>query len=162
MFDAQTSALAHRSLSTLRSNATEDGWRRWVAAQNWGCLAPSARHPCRTGPEIESSSVRCGIFWNDQMMSFLTELSIITRKTTYMPALTGFASPRLRVNQAFKIKNLQARPSEKTSSPIKPNQGFIDEKNSEFFSGHFYRKSLANLQKMPQKHVNLSQKTCNL
>jgi len=65
-------------------------------------------------------------------------------------------------NLVFKIKNLLQKTKTSSSSPIKPNQGFIDEKNSEFFSGHFYRKSLANLQKMPQKHVNLSQKTCNL
>ena len=149
MFDAQTSALAHRSLSTLRSNATEDGWRRWVAAQNWGCLAPSARHLCSTGLGIASSSVRSSIFWNDQMMSLLTELvHHHTHKTTYMPALRGFTSPRLRVNQAFKIKNLQARPSEKPSNPIQPNQGLFDEKNSEFFSGHFYGKSLGNPQKL--------------
>ena len=42
-----------------------------LAAQGFGCLAPSARHLCRTGPGIASNSVRCGIFWNSRTMSLL-------------------------------------------------------------------------------------------
>ena len=101
MIDTQSSALAHRSL-----------WRRRVAVQFWGCLAPSARHLCSTGPGITSSSVRSGIFWNGRKMSLLTELvSHLARNSTYMPALTG-----LRLSG----KSGQIRPKLKRQAKIKP------------------------------------------
>ena len=103
MFDAQPSALAHRSLG-----------RRRVAAQNLGCLAPSVRHLCSTGPGIASTSVRSGIFWNGRKMSLLTELvSHRTYNTTYMPALTGFR---------LSGKSGQIWPKIKRQAKIKPNQ----------------------------------------
>jgi len=53
--------------------------------------------------------------------------------------------------RGLKIKNLLPKIKTSSSSPIKPNQGFIDEKNSEFFSGRFYGKSLANHAKTAKK-----------
>ena len=58
-------------------------------------------------------------------------------------------------NPVLKIKNLIQKIKTSSSNPIKPNQGFIDEKNSEFFSGHFDWKILGNqgktAKKTPQK-----------
>ena len=45
-----------------------------LAAQSLGCLAPSSRHLCSTGPGTESSSVRSVIFWIGRKMSLLAEL----------------------------------------------------------------------------------------
>jgi hypothetical protein len=129
MIDAQSSALPRRSLSTLRNTATEAGWRRRacrvvagrrrrIAAQILGSLAPSARHPCRIGPGTESSSVRCGIFWNGRTMSLLAELLFQhTHNSTYMPALTG-----LRLG--FKTGRNQTDQTE-----IKPNLTLFKPKN---------------------------------
>jgi len=85
MFDAQTSALA---------------------GQDLGCLAPSARHLCSTGPTTGSSSVRSGIFWNGRKMSLLAELIFpSTHNSTYMPALTG-----LRLNsESGQIKAIRQK-----------------------------------------------------
>ena len=68
--------------------------------------------------------------------------------------LSKFRSAPLRLcvkKSALKIKNLLQKIKISSSNPIKPNQGFIDEKNSEFFLGHFYRKSLENPAKNGQK-----------
>ena len=126
MIDTQSSALAHRSL-----------WRRRVAVQFWGCLAPSARHLCSTGPGIASSSVRCGIFRNGRKMSLLTELvSHLARNSTYMPALTGLRisgmSGQIKPSgqNQTKIKPIQTK---KMATPCKVKQGFFPQKNSQFF-----------------------------
>jgi len=58
---------------------------------------------------------------------------------------------RGRPQRPFKIKNLLQKIKTSSSNPIKSNQGFIDEKNSEFFSRRFHGKSLANQRKTPQK-----------
>ena len=110
--------------------------------------------------QIETESIsRSRIFWNGRKMSLLTELVFQhVHKTTSMPVLTDFISLHLCVNQSFKIKNLLQKIKTYSSNPIKPNQGFIDGKNSEFFSGHFYGKSLANPQKIPQKTRQISPK----
>jgi len=59
---------------------------------------------------------------------------------------------RGRPQRPFKIKNLLQKIKTSSSNPIKSNQGFIDEKNSEFFSRRFHGKSLANQRKTPQKN----------
>jgi len=129
MFDEQTSAFAHRSL-----------WRRRVGAQLAsleGCrkLAghnmPGGRStvPSRPGGPLEHSP---GTLWS----------GCARRSTTKAAG---------RPQGPFKIKNLLQKIKNRSSNPIKPNQGFIDEKNSEFFSGHFHAKSLANQQKTAQK-----------
>jgi len=74
--------------------------------------------------------------------------------------LASYASPQLstfnlqlvrgRPQGPFKIKN-HPKTSKNSSSPIKSNQGLFCPKNSEFFSGHFCRKSLANRAKTTQK-----------
>jgi len=92
-----------------------------LAAQDLGCLAPSARHLCSTGLGIAFSSVRCGIFWNGRKMSLLTELVFQhTRNSTYMPALTG-----LRLSG----KSGQIRPKLKRQAKIKPKSNRFKPKN---------------------------------
>jgi len=61
-----------------------------------------------------------------------------------LPPLLHFGAARRqsrrqvgRPQEPFKIKNLQARPSEKPSNPIKPNQGFLMKKIPNFFQGTF-------------------------
>jgi len=74
--------------------------------------------------------------------------------------LASYASPQLstfnlqlvrgRPQGPFKIKN-HPKTSKNSSNPIKSNQGLFCPKNSEFFSGHFCQKSLANRAKTAQK-----------
>ena len=147
MFDAQTSALA---------------------VQNLGELAPSARHPCSAGFQTCRTAdfqigrpSTCGELAGLEGCATVPgpkALSFLEIETTSLPVLTDFISLRFRANQSFKIKNLLQKIKTYSSSPIKSNQGFIDEKNSEFISRQFYGKSLANPQKTPQKTRQISPK----
>ena|SRR3984957_10076311 len=74
-----------------------------LAAQDFGCLAPSSRHLCSNGSGTASSTC-------------------ITLHTTYMPALTGFRPLRLGVSVAtpvFKSK----KPSRNAKKLLKVNKG---------------------------------------
>jgi hypothetical protein len=140
-----------------------------LAAQNLRCLAPSARHLCSAGFQtcrvadfqigrrsecgrlagLEARDTAdwevCATVPGPNAHPFLEV------ETTSMPALTGLVCRRFRVNPALKIEELPQKIKNWSSTLIKVNQGFFDEKNSEFFYGHFYGKSLANPQKIPQK-----------
>jgi hypothetical protein len=59
----------------------------------------------------------------------------------------------------FKIKERSQKIKNTSSNSIKPNQGFFDEKNSEFFSGHFDGKTLENQAKTTKKTFKIGQKT---
>jgi len=65
-------------------------------------------------------------------------------------------------NSAFKIEEQSQKIRNRSSNSIKPNQGLFCQKNSEFFSGHFRGKSLANIGKIPKKTPQITPKTCNL
>jgi len=64
--------------------------------------------------------------------------------------IANFRPLSLRVNPAVKIKNLLQKIKTSSSNPIKPNQGFIDEKNSKFFPGAFMENHWQTLQKPPK------------
>jgi len=108
----------------------------------------------------------------DPQTSALAAQTDIGRGATRRPCLfivfchsvkkSGFICEICGQTPAFKIKNLRQKIKTSSSNPIKPNQGFIDEKNSVFFSGRFYGKSLANHAKTAKKNLKMGQKTRDL
>ena len=99
--------------------------------------------PSRPGGPLEHSP---GTPWSGCARRSTTKAAVARRSATKAAG---------RPQGPFKIKNLLQKIKTCSSNPIKPNQGFINEKNSEFFSGHFDGKSLANhtktAKKTPQK-----------
>jgi hypothetical protein len=72
---------------------------------------------------------------------------ILSKKSAFICEICGS-------NPAFKIKELSHKiknPSDTLSTLFEPIRGYFREKNSEFFSGRFHGKSLANPANTPKK-----------
>jgi hypothetical protein len=142
MIDAQSSALARHSL-----------WRRGVAAQI-GIGSTRATRVIRDALVVNAEVRRGGA-------------SNRTRGRVRSPStviLSGYLCGSLSIygpDPALPSKSLSQKVkicSSRSSTLLKVNKGYFREKNSEFFSGLFHWKSLANHRKIAQKTAQICSK----